>query len=111
MRTDGGFGLVGMRERLAAAGGTLAVESAPGAGHHDRRLGAGMTTPAADRPLRIVVVDDHPVVRDGLRGMIDGQPDLVVVGRGGRRNEAVAVVVQEHPDVVLMDLRMPRPTG
>lgn len=46
-----------------------------------------MSTPAADRPLRIVVVDDHPVVRDGLRGMIDGQPDLVVVGEAGDGNE------------------------
>ena len=70
-----------------------------------------MSTPAADRPLRIVVVDDHPVVRDGLRGMIDGQPDLVVVGEAGDGNEAVAVVVQEHPDVVLMDLRMPKADG
>ena len=47
-----------------------------------------MTTPAADRPLRVVVVDDHPVVRDGLRGMIDGQPDLVVVGEAADGNEA-----------------------
>jgi DNA-binding NarL/FixJ family response regulator len=70
-----------------------------------------MSTPMADRPLRIVVVDDHPVVRDGIRGMIDGQPDLVVVGDAGDGNEAVSVVVRERPDVVLMDLRMPRADG
>jgi DNA-binding NarL/FixJ family response regulator len=57
--------------------------------------------------LRVVVVDDHPVVRDGLRGMLDGQPDLTVVGEAGDGREAMAVVAQERPDVVLMDLRMP----
>jgi DNA-binding NarL/FixJ family response regulator len=64
-----------------------------------------------DRRLRIVVADDHPVVRDGLRGMIDGQPDLVVVGEAGDGAEAVAVATLERPDVVLMDLRMPRVDG
>jgi DNA-binding NarL/FixJ family response regulator len=64
-----------------------------------------------DALLRIVVVDDHPVVRDGLRGMIDGQPDLQVVGEAGDGHEAVAVVVRERPDVVLMDLRMPKLDG
>lgn len=62
-------------------------------------------------PLRIVVVDDHPVVRDGLRGMIDGQPDLVVVGEAADGSDAVAVVARQRPDVVLMDLRMPRVDG
>ena len=57
--------------------------------------------------LRVVVVDDHPVVRDGLRGMLDGQPDLTVVGEAGNGREAVTVVARERPDVVLMDLRMP----
>jgi DNA-binding NarL/FixJ family response regulator len=61
--------------------------------------------------LRIVVVDDHPVVRDGLRGMLDGQPDLTVVGEAGDGREAVAVVARERPDVVLMDLRMPQLDG
>ena len=61
--------------------------------------------------LRIVVVDDHPVVRDGLRGMLNGQPDLTVVGEAGDGLEGVAVVARERPDVVLMDLRMPRMDG
>ena len=68
-----------------------------------------MTGP--DGVLRVVVVDDHPVVRDGLRGMLDGQPDLTVVGEAGDGREAVAVVAREQPDVVLMDLRMPQLDG
>ena len=61
--------------------------------------------------LRVVVVDDHPVVRDGLRGMLGGQPDLTVVGDAGDGREAIAVVARERPDVVLMDLRMPQLDG
>jgi DNA-binding NarL/FixJ family response regulator len=58
-------------------------------------------------PIRIVVVDDHPVVRAGLRGMLDGQTDLEVVGEARDGEEALAVVASSAPDVVLMDLRMP----
>lgn len=57
--------------------------------------------------VRVVVVDDHPVVRDGLRGMLDGQPDLEVVGEAGDGREALAQVARHAPDVVLVDLRMP----
>jgi DNA-binding NarL/FixJ family response regulator len=61
--------------------------------------------------LRVVVVDDHPVVRDGLRGMITGQSDMTVVGEAADGVDAVEVVARELPDVVLMDLRMPRMDG
>ena len=53
------------------------------------------------------MVDDHPVVRDGLRGMLAGQPDLDVVGEADNGRAALDVVTRELPDVVLMDLRMP----
>lgn len=66
---------------------------------------------STDAPIRIVVVDDHPVVRDGLRGMLDGQPDLLVVGEAGDGAKALSVVAATSPDVVLMDLRMPRMDG
>ena len=57
--------------------------------------------------IRILIVDDHPVVRDGLRGMLAGEPDLEVVGEASDGGEARAVVGTLRPDVILMDLRMP----
>jgi CheY-like chemotaxis protein len=62
-------------------------------------------------PIRLLVADDHPVVRDGLRGMLTGQPDLEVVGKAANGAEAVAMVPRLRPDVVLMDLRMPGMDG
>jgi DNA-binding NarL/FixJ family response regulator len=56
--------------------------------------------------IRLVLVDDHPVVREGLRGMLEAEPDLCVVGEAGSGEEAVVVARTVRPDVVLMDLRM-----
>ncbi|MGW4797860.1 response regulator transcription factor [Nonomuraea sp. NPDC004297] len=61
--------------------------------------------------LRVLIVDDHPVVREGLRGMLEREPDIEVVGEAGSGGEAVAVVPRLRPDVVLMDLRMPGGDG
>jgi DNA-binding NarL/FixJ family response regulator len=57
--------------------------------------------------IRVMLVDDHPVVREGLRGMLDAEPDLEVVGEAGSGDEAVALARVRTPDVILMDLRMP----
>lgn len=61
-------------------------------------------------PIRVLVVDDHPVVRDGLRGMFGSDPGLTVVGEASSGPEAVAVVASlggDGVDVVVLDLRMP----
>jgi DNA-binding NarL/FixJ family response regulator len=59
----------------------------------------------------VLLVDDHPVVREGLRGMIDAEPDLTVVGEAGSGAEAIALAESLCPDVILMDLRMPDVDG
>jgi DNA-binding NarL/FixJ family response regulator len=61
--------------------------------------------------LRVIVADDHPVVREGLRAMLDAEPDLEVVGEAASGAEVVALAARLRPDVVLMDLRMPGTDG
>ena len=61
--------------------------------------------------IRVVLADDHPVVREGLRGMLTAEPDIEVVGEAASGPEAVALAERLRPDVVLMDLRMPGGDG
>jgi DNA-binding NarL/FixJ family response regulator len=56
--------------------------------------------------IRILIADDHPVVRAGLQGMLASQPDFELVGEATTGMEAAALAAQLRPDVVLMDLRM-----
>ena len=60
---------------------------------------------------RQVLADDHPVVREGIRGMLTGYDDIDVVGQAASGPEAVDLVAALHPDLVLMDLRMPGGDG
>jgi DNA-binding NarL/FixJ family response regulator len=63
------------------------------------------------KPLGLLIVDDHPVVRDGLRGMFTGDPRFRVLGEAGDGVEALAVAEALRPDVILLDLRMPQMNG
>jgi DNA-binding NarL/FixJ family response regulator len=71
-----------------------------------------MTMPGeASERIRLLIVDDHPVVRDGLRGMFAGDPEFEVVGEASEGGAVVSVAQATQPDVVLMDLRMPGTDG
>lgn len=61
--------------------------------------------------ITLLIVDDHPVVRDGLRGMFTADPRFEVLGEAGDGAEAIVVGERLQPDVILMDLRMPKTDG
>ncbi|MFD6284748.1 response regulator [Streptomyces sp. NPDC060205] len=69
------------------------------------------STQSRHDPVRVVIVDDEELVRMALRLVIDGEPDLTVVAEAADGNAALAVVDEQRPDVVLMDVRMPGRDG
>jgi PAS domain S-box-containing protein len=135
------FGLFSIRERMRALGGSFEIDSAPGKGTTARLmlplivaeargegLGAkgtakairqpGQSLPLASRRLpnasakiRVLLVDDHAMVRQGLRTLLDGYADLEVVGEASNGEEAVALVETQRPAVVVMDINMPKKNG
>ncbi len=124
-----GFGLFGIREKIEMLGGSLEVESRPGQGARfvlsAPRKGVSHTPPpvrvarlAAEpspgpRPpdtngaLRLVVADDHDLMRQGLVSMMRDEPDIEVVGEASTGREALDLVRRLRPDVVVMDVSMP----
>ncbi len=133
--SQNGFGLFHIRERLQLLGGALTVRSAPGRGsrfvltipldmtenaeRHENHAPAGANAAAnQDSPLRpgdrmgrrkfrILIVDDHKVMRDGLAALLAEEPDIEVVGQAGNGREAITLTAQRKPDVVVMDVVMP----
>jgi DNA-binding NarL/FixJ family response regulator len=71
----------------------------------------GDSEPGQAEVIRVVLADDHPVVREGLRGMLAAEPGIEVVADAASGAEVVAVTARFQPDVVLMDLRMPHGDG
>lgn len=59
----------------------------------------------------IVLVDDHSLVRDGIRALLESEADLKVIGEGTDGNDAIALVNEKKPDVLIIDIRMPNMTG
>ena len=76
-----------------------------GGGHAGRRGEPG--APGSGAPIRLLIADDHPVVRDGLTGMLTADPGFEVLGEAADGAEAVRLAQALQPDVILMDLRMP----
>ena len=133
--TSGGFGLFSIRERLGLLGGTFEIQSAAGIGSRiviispsgssasdleapaerspRRRTQNRVQANSADveGPIRVLVVDDHEVVRHGLRTLLSNEPTLEVVGEASDGYEALAEAERLQPDVVLMDFSMPHMNG
>jgi DNA-binding NarL/FixJ family response regulator/signal transduction histidine kinase len=124
----GGFGLTSMRERARLAGGALSVTPRAGGGTSvvcalpltwvpPLASGDGQAestesgaTPEASS-IRVVVIDDHMVVREGLRRMLDSVDGISVIAVAGDGDDGLVAIEQAHPDVVLLDLQMPRVSG
>jgi DNA-binding NarL/FixJ family response regulator len=66
---------------------------------------------AATEPIRILTVDDHPIVRRGIAGLISIQADMILVGEASEGREAIQLFRMHRPDVTLMDLQMPGMNG
>ena len=63
--------------------------------------------PEAKAKIRVLVIDDHPVVRDGLASMIERQEDMELIGEGGTGQEAIALFEKLRPEITLLDLKLP----
>jgi NO-binding membrane sensor protein with MHYT domain/CheY-like chemotaxis protein len=126
------FGLFSIHERMKALGGSFEIESAPGLGTKcvlalplDEGFIESMRTPVpfddhtidlrkalgAKGTIQVVLVDDHAMMRQGLRSVLEGYPDVQIVAEAADGVEAVRAVDQFQPAVVIMDINMPKMNG
>lgn len=126
------FGLFSIRERVQLLGGSLLVQTSPGKGTRVSLVVpsqvaapdqsacpapavAAMPPAAAHRPdeqrIAVMIVDDHPLLRSGLAGLIGCQPDMYTVGEAADGDDAVETAGTLRPDVILMDINLPRVNG
>jgi signal transduction histidine kinase/ActR/RegA family two-component response regulator len=138
-RDSHGVGLLSIRERLTLIGGMVEIISAPGQGTQvtveipyqslegesdvSMALESVETAPTVEASdegqpadtagdaIRVLLVDDHAVVRQGLAGILDSEPDIELIAEAGDGREAVDLARRLHPDVIVMDVSMPGMTG
>ena len=109
----GGFGLFSIRERLNLIGGTLDIESSPGEGARFV-LRIELRQPKKEpetAKIRVLLVDDHAILREGLARLLGQEKDIEVSGQAGDGYAAVALADSLCPDIILMDISMPRLNG
>ena len=110
--TDGRMGMTGMRERMHAVGGHVdfgnGVRGAMVTMHIQVQPcnGDGVMT-----DIRVLIADDHALVREGIRHVLDAEPGIDVVAEAGNGREAVELALLHRPDVVVLDITMPEETG
>ena len=103
-----GMGLFSMRERVALVNGRLARDERAGPGHARRGDGSthDLRSVAAMSNIRVVLVDDHTIVRTGLKAVLGAAPEIEVVGEASSGREATALLAGLTADVVVMDVSM-----
>jgi PAS domain S-box-containing protein len=129
-----GLGLFAIRERLGFMGGTLQIQSAPGQGSRliltvpvapiekaELRTGGTLVLPEAGllisgyrdpaRKIRLMLADDHAVVRRGFAAMLGAEPDIEIVGEAADGLEAIKLARKVLPDIILMDMSMAKLNG
>jgi len=127
-KNESSFGLFSIRERLGFLGGLLYIRSTPGRGAAvEMSVPVGAATrpvvtagkkknrdPAPtllDRPARILVADDHKLFREGIIHLLSQEPDLTIVGEAADGAQAVEFARQLKPDIVILDVSMPKMSG
>ncbi len=128
-KADVGFGLFHIRERLEMLGGRIEIESAAGHGAlfrlyapaekeapkrmevHERETDADGDHGKKSGTIKVLVVDDHKMLRQGLINMLEGNRGIKVIGEAGDGEEAVKKAAELKPDVIIMDISMPRMNG
>jgi PAS domain S-box-containing protein len=125
------FGLFSIRERMRGLGGSLEIESSPGNGttatlllpfersgecgvvrsEQGGRERHSLLSTAASPRIRVLLVDDHIMVRQGLKAVLDAYADVELTGEAGTGEEALRLVNQQRPEVVVMDINIPKMDG
>jgi DNA-binding NarL/FixJ family response regulator/signal transduction histidine kinase len=105
-----GFGLFGIRERLKYIGGSMVIDKLASPGT-TVILNIPFNIEQGEKMVKIIIVDDHKIVRQGLKSLIKNNSDYELVGEAGNGKDAVELVREYEPNIVIMDISLPEMTG